>query len=520
MGILSQLLSDYLSGKPEMKSYYAHAADLNGIKAAIEQRKKYPSNRILLHELLTKQYANVSASDKVKENITLLQQENTFTICTAHQPNIFTGRLYFIYKIIHAIKTASHLKKELPNYNFIPVYYMGSEDADLKELGEVSINGEKLQWNTNQQGAVGRMAVDDALINLIDRISNELSSEPYGKKLIELLKQSYSKGKTIESATFELVHQLFESYGLLIILPDHAQVKTLMKDIFKKEVTTSFSEKILEETIASFPKVYSIQAKGREINLFYLKDNIRERIEKTAGGFSINNTSIIFSEEEMLRELDEYPERFSPNVILRPLLQEILLPNVVFIGGSGELSYWLELKKIFDAAGVPYPLLLLRNSFLIIRKKNAELMQSLSLNETDIFASIDEIKKNFVSKHSKANDDLTKERNSIEQAYGTLKLIATNADPSLEKHVLSLKAKTLKRIEQLEQKMFRARKKQFEAEMRKIEKIKRRLFPENNLQERVDNFIPYYASDGDSFFRSILDASGVFDQYFCILKEK
>ncbi len=519
-GTLSRLLRDYLNREDALKSYYAHTADLNGIKTAIESRKNHPTHRALLHELLLQQYSRVSSSVKVNQNIELLLQENTFTICTAHQPNIFTGRLYFIYKIIHAIKTASYLKLELPQYNFVPVYYMGSEDADIKELGEINFNGEKLQWNTHQQGAVGRMTVDDALIDLIDRISNELSSEPYGKKLIELLKQAYSKGKTIEAATFELVHQLFASYGLLVILPDDRKLKSLMKDVFSKELTESFSGKILEDTIASFPKEYSIQAKGRAINLFYLKDNIRERIEKTANGYLIANTSLHFGKQEMLQELNEYPERFSPNVILRPLLQEILLPNIAFIGGGGELSYWLELKKIFDAAGVPYPMLLLRNSFLFINNKNAALMDDVSLNETDIFESPDVIKKKFVADKNILGDDISKEKHAIEQAYESIKSIAVNADPTLEKHLLSLKSKALKRIEQLEQKMFRARKKQFEAEMRKIEKIKKKLFPENSLQERVENFMPYYAKYGDEFLQSIFNASEVFEQQFCVILEK
>lgn len=519
-GILSKLLSDYLSGEDALKNYYAHPAELEGIKAAIVSRKSYSINRVLLHELLTEQYINVSASDKVKENIALLQQENTFTVCTAHQPNIFTGRLYFIYKIVHAIKTAAYLKQQMPDYNFVPVYYMGSEDADLKELGEVYFNGAILEWHTHQQGAVGRMKVDDALMALIDRVSNEIKSEPFGEKLILLLKHTYTKDKPIEVATFELVHQLFHTYGLLIVLPDDAEVKMLMKDIFKKELTESFSYKILQETIASFPNQYAIQAKGRDINLFYLKDDVRERIEKTTNGYRIHNTTLTFSEEEMIKELDQHSERFSPNVILRPLLQELLLPNIIFIGGGGELSYWLELKKIFEAAGVSYPVLILRNSFLIIEEKLQLLLDSLSLNEMDFFDSSDVIKKKYLSNKNIVYDDLTEDKINIEKSYDSLQKIAANADPTLEKHVLALKTKALKRIAQVEQKMLRARKKRFEAEMRKIDKIKQRLFPQNNLQERIENFIPYYAKYGDSFVQSIYDVSQVVEQQFCILKEK
>ncbi|MBU3714974.1 MAG: bacillithiol biosynthesis BshC, partial [Ferruginibacter sp.] len=147
-GLLSRLLSDYINGENALRPFYAHRPDMDGIKSAIEIRKKYPNRRKPLHDLLSRQYDGMSKTDRVNENIDLLLNENTFTVCTAHQPNVFTGRLYFIYKIIHAIKTAAYLNRELPHYHFIPVYYMGSEDADINELGEININGENLQWKT------------------------------------------------------------------------------------------------------------------------------------------------------------------------------------------------------------------------------------------------------------------------------------------------------------------------------------------------------------------------------------
>lgn len=518
-GILTKLVTDYLNMNEKIKPFYSHTADLKGIKAAIESRKKYPTNRRLLHDQLLQQYAGVVNTEKVTENIQLLLSEDTFTICTAHQPNIFTGRLYFIYKIIHVIKTADYLKQQLPQYNFVPVYYMGSEDADLQELGEIEINGDKLNWKTNQSGAVGRMIIDEAFITLMERIGNELSSQPNGTGLIGILKKAYQKGRTIDAATFELVHELFADYGLLIILPDNKQVKSLMISVFTKELTESFSNKILEKTITSFPAEYTIQAKGRDINLFYLKDNARERIEKTDNGYRINNTSISFSEQGMLQELNDYPERFSPNVILRPLLQEMLLPNVMFVGGGGELAYWLELKKIFESADVPCPVLVLRNSFLIIEKKNSELLDSLSLGVPDIFSSLNDLQKKIISRKNTQADDIGSEKALIEKAYEGIKTVAANADPTLEKHTLALRSGAIKKLEQLEKKMFRARKKTFEAEMRKIEKLKNRLFPENSLQERVENFLPYYAKYGAQFIEEIFDASGVFEQQFCVIIE-
>src|SRR6185437_12246053 len=166
------------------------------------ERKKFKTNRGLLVEEFSNQYKDFNDCDAIKVNIQALSDENTFTICTAHQPNIFTGHLYFVYKILHTIKLADSLKKELPEYNFVPVFFMGSEDADLEELNHIVIDGEKYKWETNQTGAVGRMKVDDNLLKLIDKISGRLSVEKYGNDLIELLKKCYPKNSTIENSTF------------------------------------------------------------------------------------------------------------------------------------------------------------------------------------------------------------------------------------------------------------------------------------------------------------------------------
>src|SRR6478609_753245 len=166
-GYFSKIVSDYLSQSPLLQPFYKHTPDLKGIQSSIAARQSFNTPRSLLVESLQMQYAGLVLTDKVKQNIQLLADQNTFTVTTAHQPNIFTGPLYFIYKILHTIKLSETLKSKLPEYNFVPVYYMGSEDADLDELGTINIEGEKYSWNTNQTGAVGRMKVDKAFIALI-----------------------------------------------------------------------------------------------------------------------------------------------------------------------------------------------------------------------------------------------------------------------------------------------------------------------------------------------------------------
>jgi bacillithiol synthase len=314
----STLVLDYVTESTHLESFYAYAPNENGLAQALHDRKCFPVDRALLVQVLKEQYKaieKVEAASQVYGNIDLLLQENTFTITTAHQPNIFTGHLYFFYKIIHAIKLAHHLKVQQPTNNFVPVFYMGSEDADVAELGEITIKGKTFNWQTTQTGAVGNMLVDDALLQILQELVSQLQGEPYLQALQQNLQLFFTKGTTIEQATFKLVHYLFAQYGLVVLLPNNALLKASFNSIVKKELTEQFSAKAVAETIASFPKQYKIQASGRAMNLFYLKDNFRERIEQAGNDFIVVNTNYRFTKAEILAELEKNPQHFSANVV-------------------------------------------------------------------------------------------------------------------------------------------------------------------------------------------------------------
>ena len=365
----SKIVIDYLQSSDQLKPFYSFAPAVDGIKNAIDKKKDHKINRSLLKEQLKKQYATTAAKESVQKNIDLLEQGNTFSICTAHQPNLFTGPLYFMYKILHTIKLAAFLKEKFPDNNFVPVYYMGSEDADFAELNHTYVQGKKIEWTKKQTGAVGRMLVDDSLISLIDELENQLYAAPHVKEVIDLLRRCYSKGRNIQDCTFEIVNELYGDYGLVVLVPDNAFLKSQMVAVFSNDILEQTSSSIVAKTSEALEKYYKVQANPREINLFYLKDNLRERIVRKDNDFHIHNTDLHFTKEEIQKELKEHPERFSPNVILRGLFQETLLPNIAFIGGGGELAYWLQLKDLFNHYNVPFPVLVLRNSFLIIEKQ-------------------------------------------------------------------------------------------------------------------------------------------------------
>ncbi|MDE3185242.1 MAG: bacillithiol biosynthesis cysteine-adding enzyme BshC [Bacteroidota bacterium] len=519
-GKFTKIALDYVSSAPALKDFYGNQVSVEGIKSTISERKNFNTNRKILVDEFTRQYKDFENCDLIKANIEALSEENTFTICTAHQPNIFTGHLYFIYKILHTIKLADFLKNELPEYNFVPVFFMGSEDADVEELNHIELEGEKYVWETKQTGAFGRMKVDEALLKLIEKISGRLSVEKYGSHLIDLLKKCYTKNASIEEATFLFIHELFKEFGLLILLPDNAAFKKEMISVFEEDIFNHTSSEIVSKSSEKLAENYKAQAYPREINLFYLKDNLRNRIVPVGDHFVVHDTDIVFSKEEMKAELQQHPERFSPNVILRGLFQEIILPDVAWIGGGGELAYWLQLNELFKNYKVPFPVLILRNSFLIVEEKYERLLQKLNLKTIDLFKGEENILNGIVNKETSSILNLDKQKKEFDKIYNEIKSIVSFIDTTLEEHTKALETKQMKRLAALEKKMLRAEKRKFSDQKNQLNKIFAGLFPGDGLQERTENFMLFYSRMGNDFFKLLYDASLTLEQEFCIIERR
>jgi bacillithiol biosynthesis cysteine-adding enzyme BshC len=520
-GYFSKTVLDYIDQSASLKPFFTHPPSLQGIQKAIEARKKHTTDRKTLVQQLKKQYESVSVNKKVEENIEALLSPDTFTITTAHQPNIFTGPLYVIYKILHAIRLADHLKQSLPVYNFVPVFYMGSEDADIDELGHFHLDGQKLEWNTKQTGAVGRMKIDKEFIKLIAQFEGQLSVLPFGEEIIALVKRSYRENSLVQDATFAFVHALFAEYGLIVLIPDDAELKKQMIPVFEDDLINQTASGIVEKTVERLQTAgYKVQANPRAINLFYLKDNIRERIVKQHSTFNIQHSTLRFREDQILDELKNHPECFSPNVILRGLYQETILPNLVFIGGGGELGYWLQLKELFEYYKVPYPLLLLRNSFLIVEKKWQDKVHKLGFSVEDFFLPEQELMNRLVERDGGQQIKLNGTFADAEQLYETIKKHAAAIDSTLSRHVDALKTQSLHRLQELEKKMLRAEKRKFSDQQRQVHTVKEKLFPSNGLQERFHNFMPYYAKWGKDLLQQLYQNSLTLEQEFVLLAER
>ena len=514
----SELVYDYINKNEKIVPFYQFEPNAQGIRRAIETRKNYKTDREALAKILNKQYTTLPAIALVNDNIQSLLSENTFTICTAHQPNLATGYLYFFYKIFHAIRMSEELNLQYPEQHFVPVYYMGSEDNDLDELGQFWYENKKYKWDADgQNGAVGRMETQ-SLKPLLEELFKKLG--PPGancEDLINLLNESYLGHKTIGAATQYLVHQLFGRYGLVIINPDDVELKSLFKDIISDELFHQHSFPIVSRQSKLLAELYKAQAFPREINLFYLKDNLRERIEKHGDNWVVINTNLIFSEQELKEELANHPERFSPNVILRGLFQETILPNICFIGGGAEVAYWLQLKPLFDYYKVFYPVIFLRQSVQIINDDAWNLMRRLHTTVTEIFMNENELTKLLLVRKNNHSWHLDIERQSIETIFGTIAEKAMNTDATLKKSVFAALTKIEKQLLIIEQKIYRAEKRKEKETVDQIKRLKVAVQPNGGLQERVENFMPYYLRHGFKIFDRIKNNIQPFDNQFLII---
>jgi bacillithiol biosynthesis cysteine-adding enzyme BshC len=503
-GYFSKLITDYLDEKSELQSLYNRFPKIEHFQGQIDEKNNnYPfENRQILVSALEKQYENFEISEYTSQNFQLLKQSNTFTITTGHQLNLFTGPLYFLYKIVSTINLCKDLKLKFPAQNFVPIYWMATEDHDFEEINFFHFRGKKFSWNKESNGAVGRFDTK-GLNEVYDSFSKEIGTGNNANFLLDLFKKSYLEHQNLADATRFLANELFKSEGLVIIDGDDTNLKKLFIPYAKNELLHQTSFKKVTETIPQL-KEYTIQVNSREINLFYLQDQLRERIIFENGNYKINNTSLVFSESEIITELEKNPENFSPNVILRPLYQEAILPNLCYIGGGGEIAYWLELKSNFEANKVTFPMLLVRNSVLLATEKQVMKLDKLGLSWNEIFMSQELLSNKKVKEFSNFTIDFSEQKEVLKQQFKALHEIALKTDKSFIGAVKSQEAKQLKGLDNLEKRLLKAEKRVHSETVNRIVSLQNELFPNNNLQERNVNFSEYYFEFGTKLMEELL----------------
>jgi len=517
----SSLLTDYLAQKPELAPFYHRFPTLENFEAQIEEKQAAytPEARKRLVDALRRQYGYAPDPEPaIETNLLLLTEPTTFTVTTGHQLNLLTGPLYFIYKIVSVIKLSRQLKEKYPQYDFVPVYWMATEDHDFAEINHFSLFGKTYAWDAeNTGGPVGRLPLDGLSEQLLSQLPPEVPAA---------FREAYASSKTLAEATRRLTDKLFGEYGLVTLDADRPELKQALVPVLEKEIREQASNNAVQATNARLVAAgYKPQVYSRPLNLFFLTDEgKRERLEPDASGadcveVTVRNTARCHSQEELLALARQHPEQFSPNVVLRPLYQEMLLPNLAYIGGGAEVAYWFQLKDVFAAYNVPFPIVLLRNSALYVGKANAGKLRKLGLTSLDLFKPLPELKKQVGASLGQEEVSLKEQQQALAATFQQVQDLAQRLDPTLVKTVAAEAQKTAASLAGLEKRLSKASEAKHETAYNQLGALKDKLFPDGGLQERSDNVLSILINNPD-FIRQLIDAFEPLNLEFTVLEEE
>ncbi len=492
----THLVNDYLSNSDDIHNFYNRYPSLENFSAQWEEKSNHKIDRKALVKVLNDQNQALALSPLTKYNINSLLKEDTFTVTTGHQLCLFTGPLYFVYKIISTINLVEELKEKYPEKNFVPVFWMASEDHDFYEVNHIHLFGKKIEWNNDHKGAVGRMSLE-GIEAVLDDLDELLGDGDNANNLSLLFRDAYLKHTNLVDASRYLVNALFGKYGLVILDGDDIRLKQQFISIVKKDVLFQGFFETISKCTQDLAKEYKPQAFVRDINFFHLSDGGRKRLKG----------------EVLESEIDSNLENFSPNVLMRPLYQEMVLPNLAYVGGGAEVAYWMQLKTAFEQEQIPFPILVLRNSMLWVEQKQLNKWQNLGFDLADLFLDEHQLHQQYVRRQTNLN--LTQELKDLKNVFE--QILSKTTDKGLQTSVLAEQHKQLNSFEKLKKKLLKSEKKKHEYALNQITQLKAKLFPNNILQERYDNFIPFYLKHGDNFIEILHKELNPLDPKFVIL---
>jgi len=504
----SNFFLDYIEQNDTLKPFYNHFPLVENFKSQLTEKSASFSigNRKILVDTLLEQYKSLEVSESVKENISLLSSAKTYTVTTGHQLNIFTGPLYFIYKIVTVINACKELKKSYPECEFIPVYWMASEDHDYEEIKYFRLYGQKYSWPTDQKGAVGRFNP-----KTIENLFKEISGDT------KIFKDAYLKNSSLSAAVRQYVNALFGSQGLIVLDADDRNLKMNFRSVIKEDLFKNISKQLVDNSTALLEaQGYHPQVHAREINFFFLEDGLRSRLEKKGDEFFVVDTNLRFTKDQIVKMINEEPEKFSPNVILRPLYQETILPNLAYVGGPAEIIYWLQFKSLFDHFKVSFPLLMPRNFALVMDAPTVRKFEKTKLKLVDLFKEKNSLFNDWVLQNTTHDLSLESTKRVLSKIFSELKAKAVSIDSTLEKLIQAEEQKGKNSFDKIERKLLKAEKRHHSDKLRQIETLKDQLFPGGSPQERIDNFLNFYQQD-PLFINKLIDSFDPFDFRFNVL---
>ncbi len=512
---IPQLVKDFLNQKIEGFENKTFSVEHFSQQIHLKKDSFSSEQRNILFNVFEKQLSDLTLSSRQKENLENLKQPNTFTITTGHQLNLFSGPVFFVYKILQTVKTCAYLKEHFPDFNFVPVYWMASEDHDFAEINHFKTETHYYEINEKSGGPVGRIKINDTYF--ISEFEKEFKDSVFGTELILMLKEAYKVGNTLTQAIQILVNRLFSEFGLLILDGDSKELKEQIKEVFKDELLHFSLQNNSKEKVSFLTEKYGkVQVNPREINLFYLSET-RDRIDFNGQKYIVVDTDIQFTQEEIIAELDNHPEKFSPNALMRPVYQEKVLPNLAYIGGNAEIMYWLELKDYFSKINIPFPILIPRNSMLFLKEKTLGKIEKLDLTIEDFFQNFTAITNRKILTDNPILELLNKEEETLVSNFAALKVSAETTDKSFGNMVKAEEVRQLKSFKRMKKRLLHAEKIKQSELLERLENLFLDVHPSKTWQERVFNFSVFFSDEGYPWLENCLEEMVVQDSKLIIV---
>lgn len=496
----TKLFLDYLYNFENLRKFYKY--DFRNKEQIIKKFQQLANTerdfRNNLSTIITQQYDSLNPSSKTIKNISLLKNNETLAVVTGQQLGILGGPLYTFYKIITTIKLCSHLSERYDNYNFVPIFWLESDDHDFDEVRSVNILNEnneiiKILYNDEMinedfnRGSVGQLKLKADINKFFNDLEQQLKNTEFKPKILEHLKHFYKENKTFKDSFRELLFFFFDQFGLIIFDPQDKNIKELLKPIFKKEVTQFRNHtQSLINVSAALEELYHAQVKIRPINLFYNYEEGRYLIEPVENEFRLKGKRKKFTLEEIEKKIENEPEKFSPNVLLRPICQDYLLPTAFYVGGPSEIAYFAQVLPLYQFYEIDPSIIYPRSSATLLEKSIKLILDKYDLNILSFFTDINKLKNQILNNVSNQNLDeiFISSKNKINHVFDEIKEKLFAVEKTMSDVTDKYRSKVLSYIDELNTKALEAQKKRFEITFRQIDKAGINLYPNNNLQER------------------------------------
>ena len=514
------LFLDYVYEFENVKSFYKgnfreKEEYLKAFRRITESRSG--SNRNL-SEILASQYQGFSPSVKTQKNISHLKENKTLAVVTGQQLGILGGPLYTFYKIITAIKLSNYLAERYDDYNFVPIFWLEGDDHDFNEIRSVSVLNDtndvvKIDYDEaledeENKGSVGYIKINQTVSAFFEKLEGNLRQTEFTPELLSNLKEFYCEGKTLKQSFKELLFWIFDKYGLILFDPQDPQVKKLLKPVFKKEITDfrKHTEKLVHVS-ATLEELYHAQVKVNPVNLFYSNEEGRFLIDPVENEFRLKRKRKKFTYDELMEQIETEPERFSPNVLLRPICQDYILPTAFYVAGPSEISYFAQVTPLYDFFGIEAPILYPRSSVTLLEKNIISIVDKYDINLQEIFIDPEKLKNKIVQSVSgnALQDIFGSSSNQIEIVFDQLKEKLFEFDKTISDASTKYKHKIVHYLDELKGKAMEAQKRKHETVLRQVDKLSAAVFPNSNLQERELNFIYFSNKYGAEIWERVFE---------------